>query len=291
MRSQIIFNLLERLSARKNPGEDESSIVTWLCAVCEKLANYLLEGKGSIIIPKEFDKQIICDEKNDDSNLLRVQTRDHMWRWTNILTNLNLSKERYFDVKVLNGCLTLLANFFHFERVKHKYTVHQDELNLKQEEYKKSKKRKSQMSEVDKQFFKNVQNTNISELMTETKQKLKSYIPGIIPHLKNEQLQGPLLAILSSLCQNETEFNSLQHVAVYDYYFMMVQKIYTESNEMRKSLPYEKLFNLINLLNMVWSKFAEKQKKLWREYAVDHPDVLKMLYKISFKTVEEASQY
>lgn len=55
------------------------------------------------------------------------------------------------------------------------------------------------------------------------------------------------------------------------------------------SVSYEKLFMVINLLKSLWNNYAKKQPKLWKSYALDHPDVLKLLYKISFTVADQGA--
>lgn len=78
-------------------------------------------------------------------------------------------------------------------------------------------------------------------------------------------------------------------MSVYNYYLRLVEKIFIESNEFKSNLSYEKLFMLITLLNTLWYKYTQKQPNLWKTYAISHPETLKMLFKISFKTVEQAA--
>jgi len=95
--------------------------------------------------------------------------------------------------------------------------------------------------------------------------------------------------LVELLCENDKEFLKLQHISVYKYYFKMVEEIFVESNEFKRNISYEKLFLLINLLKTIWSKYTQREPSLWKKYAIDHPETLKMLFKISFKTVEQAA--
>ena len=137
-----------------------------------------------------------------------------MWRWNNILTSLNLSANRYFDVQVLNGCLSLLSNLLHFERLHYKWQVHQKgqatsktEETKEDESLKKSKsKGKKSQAEQEKELIKTIKSSDTSELSryptsssptdTPTKTQLKKMIPNAIFHLRIEKLQTHFLTIL-----------------------------------------------------------------------------------------------
>ena len=103
MRTQIIFNFIEQIKARKDPDADEPAIVQWLSSVIEKFIPYFVEGKGSIIIPKNIDRPVVCEENETDNVLLKIHNKEPLWRWSNILTSLSLTTNRFFDVEVFNS--------------------------------------------------------------------------------------------------------------------------------------------------------------------------------------------
>mmetsp|Transcript_41900 Transcript_41900/g.48479 ORF Transcript_41900/g.48479 Transcript_41900/m.48479 type:complete len:248 (-) Transcript_41900:1087-1830(-) len=127
------------------------------------------------------------------------------------------------------------------------------------------------------------------DLSTEAKSRLKSIIANALFHLRTDKLQANLIMILQLLCRDEKEFLKLQHMSVYEFYFKIICQMYEQSNEFRRALSFEKLFNLINLLNSLWFKYAQKKPELWKMFALDRPDIFKMLFKASYKVIEQGA--
>lgn len=97
------------------------------------------------------------------------------------------------------------------------------------------------------------------------------------------------LIILDLLWKNSNDFNMLQHFSAYSYYFKELQKISELSEEFKRQLPFDKLFNVINLLSVLWSQYANKQPSIWKAYVIENQDVLKMLFKTALRIPEQGS--
>lgn len=78
-------------------------------------------------------------------------------------------------------------------------------------------------------------------------------------------------------------------MSVYEFYFKIICQMYEQSNEFRRALSFEKLFNLVNLLNSLWFKYAQKKPELWKIFVLDRPDILKMLFKASYRVIEQGA--
>lgn len=218
MRTQIIFKLIERMKERQTSNEDEPKLVLWLNEMIQKFVEYFTNDRGSITISKALDKTITCEDNESDNHLLKVQNKEHLWRWNNILKSLSLTSNKYFDVQVFNSCLSLLSNMLHFERLHYNWLIHQKEKSVKKNndegevEDKKTTRDRSKMSssiEREKEFMKTISNADLSELSkycfiesskltidSKTKSNLKEIIPNAVFHLRIEKLQKNFLTIL-----------------------------------------------------------------------------------------------
>lgn len=61
----------------------------------------------------------------------------------------------------------------------------------------------------------------------------------------------------------------MHHTSVYEFNFKFIKQLYDDTNEFRRPLSYEKLFDLIEVLDMLWNNYAQKQPELWQAFAIE----------------------
>ena len=131
MRTQMIYNLLERLSKYEARDLTNSlELSKWLQNVIEKQTDFLLAGKGSVSVAglentNLFKDIIMTKTDSADNLLLKIQQNEGLVKWCNIDYFSHLSNKN-FDIMMYSSCLELLSNLMYFERLQNKVKFNKD---------------------------------------------------------------------------------------------------------------------------------------------------------------------